>query len=51
MISIYETVEFDEELLNQILEFEIEKARKKDSLCCNSSAPSYIPTDTTPGKI
>ena len=33
MISIYETVEFDEELLNQILEFEIEKARKKDSLC------------------
>ncbi len=33
MISIYETVELDEELLNQILEFEIEKARKKDSLC------------------
>ena len=33
MISIYETVELDEELVNQILEFEIEKARKKDSLC------------------
>ena len=33
MISMYETVEFDEELLNQILKFEIEKARKKDSSC------------------
>ena len=33
MISMYETVEFDEELLNKILKFEIEKARKKDSSC------------------
>ena len=33
MISMYETVEFDEELLNQILKFEIEKAHKKDSSC------------------
>ena len=33
MIRMYETVEFGEELMNQILEFEIEKSKDKDSLC------------------
>lgn len=33
LIAIYSSVHFDEELLNQILKFEIEKAQNKDTSC------------------
>lgn len=33
LIDIYASVQFDEEMLNQILKFEIEKAQNKDVSC------------------
>lgn len=33
MINIYASVKFHEELLNQILRFEVEKAKEKDTAC------------------
>ena len=33
MIDAYASVQFDEELLNQILRFEVEKAKEKNTAC------------------
>ena len=33
MINAYASVQFDEELLNQILRFEVEKAKEKNTAC------------------
>lgn len=33
MINAYASVQFDEELLNQILRFEVEKAKEKNTTC------------------